>query len=245
MWEDEKWFEGWFDSPYYHILYKNRDDREAQLFLDNILAHLAPKSNAVMLDLACGKGRHSKYLAQKGYSVTGTDLSPESITFARKFESENLSFFQHDMRNFFRTNYFDYIFNLFTSFGYFDTRNEHVRTLRNVTLGLKPDGCFVLDFFNAPFIVEKLVASEVKKIDGITFNITRIHEGGKIIKSIEFKDKGKEYRFREQVQAFSLKDMRALFAKADLQIEKLFGDYELNEYSPQVSPRLILIGRKK
>src|SRR6187455_1959490 len=101
------WFESWFNSPWYHILYEHRDEQEAEEFLDALLDHLQPKPGSSMLDLGCGKGRHSIYLNQKGFNVTGIDLSPESIMHCRKWENETLSFFVHDMRHLFRTNDFD------------------------------------------------------------------------------------------------------------------------------------------
>nr|MCU0349019.1 methyltransferase domain-containing protein [Saprospiraceae bacterium] len=114
------WFKNWFNSPYYHLLYKNRDEQEAKNFIDRLLTELRPLDGATVLDLACGKGRYSRYLASKQYKVTGLDIAEESIRFAQQFENEHLSFFQHDMRLPYRINYFDYIFNFFTSFGYFE-----------------------------------------------------------------------------------------------------------------------------
>ncbi len=85
-----------------------------------------------MLDVACGRGRHSRILASKGFVVTGIDISFDSIAFAKQFENENLDFYQHDMRLPFRVNYFDYAFNFFTSFGYFKTRREHDDAIRTI-----------------------------------------------------------------------------------------------------------------
>ena len=73
------WFKDWFNSPYYHLLYKNRDDNEARSFMDVLLQKLNMKEGSCILDLACGKGRHSKYLNEKGFDVTGVDLAKESI----------------------------------------------------------------------------------------------------------------------------------------------------------------------
>jgi 2-polyprenyl-3-methyl-5-hydroxy-6-metoxy-1,4-benzoquinol methylase len=69
------WFASWFDTPYYHILYKERNYREAQVFMDNLTQYLNLPEKAKVLDLACGKGRHSIYLNQLGYEVVGADLS--------------------------------------------------------------------------------------------------------------------------------------------------------------------------
>ena len=93
----ENWYTSWFDSPYYHILYKNRDDKEAGLFMKNLTSFLNLSTSSKILDLACGKGRHSKYLNQLGYHVTGIDLSPQSIVYAKQFENDKLFFEEHDM----------------------------------------------------------------------------------------------------------------------------------------------------
>ena len=66
--ENKQWFELWFDSPFYHILYKNRNQDEANQFIDNIIEHLKIK-NVSILDMACGKGRHAYHLAEKGFTV--------------------------------------------------------------------------------------------------------------------------------------------------------------------------------
>ena len=74
------WYSSWFDTPFYHILYKDRDDKEAQSFMDALTYYLNISQNSTILDLACGKGRHSLYLNSIGYDVTGLDLSKQSIS---------------------------------------------------------------------------------------------------------------------------------------------------------------------
>jgi cyclopropane fatty-acyl-phospholipid synthase-like methyltransferase len=58
-----EWYKDWFDSPYYHILYKYRDDSEANGFIDHLLEALNPRPGARILDLACGRGRYSRHIA--------------------------------------------------------------------------------------------------------------------------------------------------------------------------------------
>ena len=89
---DKKWFETWFDTPYYHLLYNNRNDDEAQNFISNLVGFLKLPTSALVLDVACGKGRHSRYLAKLGYNTTGIDLSPQSINDANKELLPNLAF---------------------------------------------------------------------------------------------------------------------------------------------------------
>ena len=96
--KENDWFVSWFDSPYYHVLYKNRDDSEAQQFMTRLTDYINLESGDTILDVACGKGRHATFLASLGFQVTGMDLSNNSIEFASQFENENLQFLTHDMR---------------------------------------------------------------------------------------------------------------------------------------------------
>ena len=245
MKHDNQWFASWFDTPYYHILYKNRDYTEARLFLDNLLVEMDWPPDTHLLDLACGKGRHAIYLASKGFQVTGIDLSEQSIGHARQFETDRLSFYAHDMRLPFKQNFFGGIINVFTSFGYFDNEQDHLDTLRHVANGLVDDGHFVLDFFNAHKVIARLQPEEQKTVDGITFKLTRRVEEGYIIKQIHFSDRGKDYQYQERVRAFTFDDFELLFQQSGLSIDRCFGDYQLQPFDPLQSDRLILIAKKK
>jgi SAM-dependent methyltransferase len=236
----ENWFSTWFDSPYYHILYKNRNEEEAQVFMDNITHYLNMPENGTILDLACGKGRHSIYLNKLGYYVTGVDLSENSIAIANESSNESLQFKTHDMREPMNKTY-DAVFNLFTSFGYFDTYEDNIKTLKAIKDSINEYGFGVIDFFNADFIIENLVAEETKEIDGITFNIKRFVENKKIIKEIRFEDKGETYNFTEKVSAFTLSDFESMMEEADIFLLEIFGDYKLRKFYKTQSERLIMI----
>ena len=236
----ENWFSTWFDTPYYHILYKNRNDEEAQAFMDNITHYLNMPENGTILDLACGKGRHSIYLNKLGYNVTGVDLSENSIAIAKESSNETLQFKTHDMREPMNETY-DAVFNLFTSFGYFDTHEDNIKTLKAIKESINEYGFGVIDFFNADFIIENLVAEETKEIDGITFHIKRSVENKKIIKEIRFEDKGESFFFTEKVSAFTLADFEAMMEEAGIYLLEIFGDYKLRKFYKTQSERLILL----
>lgn len=240
-----EWFTSWFDSKYYHILYQHRDDSEAHFFINNLLQKYQPQTSSTMLDLACGKGRHSIYLADKGYDVTGVDLSEESIRHASQYEHDKLHFYTHDMRRNFRSNYYDYIFNFFTSFGYFSKELDHHLTLQAMKNGLTLDGLLVVDFMNAEKAKKNLVNKETKELNDITFHIQREVENGTIVKSIAFKDEGKEYIFEERVRAFSLSEMARMFRKAGLDIQNIYGDYDLSPFDIFTSNRMIITAKRK
>jgi SAM-dependent methyltransferase len=238
------WFEDWFDSPYYHLLYNNRNNSEAELFIDNLLSLLTPEKKSRFLDLGCGKGRHSIYLNKKGFDVTGVDLAENSITCAKQDENEHLHFFVHDMRKLFRTNYFHCVVNLFTSFGYFENNRDDNAAINGVYKSLKPNGIFVLDFMNAKKIIPHLPMQEIKTIEGIEFKITKSIKNNFIIKQIQFTDKGKEYHFTECVKALTLADFEKYFSANKLKIVHLRGNYQLDTFDENSSDRLIIVGQK-
>ncbi|MEQ8926836.1 MAG: class I SAM-dependent methyltransferase [Fulvivirga sp.] len=241
----KEWFGEWFDSPYYHVLYKHRDHEEAQAFIDNLTDYLDVSKSHKILDLACGKGRHSIYLNKKGFDVVGVDLSAQNIEYAKRYENDRLHFDIHDMREPFAHEEYDFILNLFTSFGYFDTKEEHLRAIKSVADSLKPGGIFILDFLNPYTVVHHLKPNETKRIGEIEFNISKhLSADDYIIKDIEFNDGGKQYHFQEKVKALRRKDFLAFFLKAGLTIEHVFGDYELSPYLAEESDRMIFHLRK-
>lgn len=242
----QTWFKDWFNSPYYHMLYFNRDDREAAAFIDKLINYLKPSPASRMLDVACGKGRHSVQLSGKGFDVTGIDLSDDSINEALQSESETLHFYKHDMRLPFWINYFDYAFNFFTSFGYFRTRREHDDAIRTIAQAIKTNGIFVMDFLNVHYAEDHLVHQTEKEIDGINFIITKWYDETHFYKKIIVEDESKAEPliYTEKVAKFSLGDFTEMFAYQGLQIQEVFGDYSFSNYDVKKSPRMVMIAKK-
>lgn len=239
-----QWFEQWFDTPYYHLLYGKRNEEEAAFFLDNLLAHLNLPVNARCWDLNCGKGRHSVYLNKKGFEVTGTDLSSESIAYAKQFENPALHFYKHDMRSLFYMNYFNAVFNLFTSFGYFRNRYEDEKVFQSVFNSLKTGGVFVIDFFNAARVMNCITDLEEKTIGDITFQTRKKIENNTIIKEIKVIDGEKVRDFKEEVKIFTEAELMLLGEEAGLRLKNAFGDHALTPFNVEQSERLILIFEK-
>ena len=242
----QPWFKDWFNSPFYYKLYFNRDEAEAAAFINKLIDHLKPKPDARILDVACGKGRHSIFLAEKGFEVTGIDLSEYSIEEALKFETENLHFYRHDMRLPFWINYFDYAFNFFTSFGYFKTSREHDNSIRTIAQSLKTGGRFVLDYLNVHYAEDHLVHQFDKEIDDTNYFITKWFDETHFYKKIAVEDETLEepLLYTEKVAKFSLGEFTDMFAYQGLQIQEVYGDYNFANYDVRKSPRLIMIAVK-
>lgn len=238
-----KWFETWFDSKYYHILYKHRDEQEAIKFLDNITQYLNITKGKI-LDVGCGKGRHAKYFNELGFNVVGIDLSLNSIAKAKLNETQNLKFYKFDMRNVFKENSFNVVTNLFTSFGYFDNSLDEQKTINAMVKNLKKDGILIIDFMNVKKIINNLVSKESKKINSVEFYITRELKDNYILKNISINDQDLSLKFQEKVHALTLIDFSEMLQKASMSIVDIFGNYNLDDFNASQSERLILIARK-
>ena len=236
----EKWYSSWFDTPYYHILYKERNYREAQIFMDNLTHYLNLPEKAKVLDLACGKGRHSIYLNQLGFDVLGADLSENSIAEANKNANETLHFKVHDMREPFEEKY-DAIFNLFTSFGYFENDEDNLTTLKAIKESLSEYGFAAIDFMNVNQVIDTLVPEEIKTVEDIEFHIKRYEKDGHIYKEIDFEDKGEKFHYTEKVKALTLQDFEEMMEEAGIYLLDIFGDYKLKKFHKTESERLIMI----
>ena len=251
---EKDWYKDWFNSPFYHKLYFERDEIEAKIFIHKLLEHLHPPAGSQMLDVACGRGRYSKTLASAGYNVTGIDISADSIAFAKLLagkgadgESTDLDFFVHDMRLPFWGNYFNYAFNFFTSFGYFKTRREHDAAIRTIAKSLKPGGIFVIDYLNVHYAEEHLLHSEIKEISGTIYSIYRWDDETHFYKKITVTDPSlaDSPAYTEKVAKFSLGDFTDMLAFQGMQVQEVFGDYHLNPYDVKKTPRLIIIAAKR
>lgn len=234
------WFVSWFDTSYYHTLYKHRDDTEAQEFMQNLVSFLNLNANDKILDLGCGRGRHSIFLNSLGFNMVGADLSKNSIKYAKQFENERLQFVEHDMRNPFKSK-FNAILNLFTSFGFFENDQEDIDILVNIKNGLFPKGVAIIDFMNSNKVIKHLVAEETQTIDRITFHITRYVKDGFIVKEINFEADGEHHTFFEKVKILNLEKINSYLNSVGFKIKHIFGNYQLDAFDENTSDRLILV----
>jgi cyclopropane fatty-acyl-phospholipid synthase-like methyltransferase len=240
MTKHQNWFQSWFNTKYYHILYKQRNYEEAERFLKNLITFLNINKNHTILDLACGKGRHSIFLNSLGYDVTGVDLSEQSIKKASQSSNDRLKFMIHDMRYPIESNY-DVILNMFTSFGYFNSIDDNFNVLKTIKNSLNKDGIGVIDFMNSNYIINHLVPQNNVEIDGIQFDIKRNFKDGIITKIITVTDGDQTTKYEERVRAFNQQDFFSMISDANLRFVKCFGSYDLDPYNAQTSERLILI----
>lgn len=240
----KEWFENWFETPYYAMLYRNRDMAEAEFFVKKLVAHLRLMPGNRVADVACGSGRHSAVLQNLGLKVWGYDLSERFIAAARSLCSQ-AEFTIHDMRDAYAENNMLAVFNLFTSFGYFATKEEDVLALSNMAGLLGAEGVLVQDYINGIAVIPTLPVKMKDVYDGVFFNIEKEWKQPYIVKKIRVTDGEQNLEFEEKVRVYTAEELKGLHREAGLEPIEVFGDYNLGGYEALTSPRMIIVSRKK
>lgn len=243
--DDDDWFVGWFDSPYYDLLYQHRDENEARTFVQAVLEYLELPAGSKVLDLACGKGRHSIEFHKAGMVVKGLDLSACSIAAAKSNEKQGLSFVLQDMRHIDLDTRFDAAFNLFTSFGYFENTDDNLLVLKGLFAHLNPEGYLIIDYLNCTVAARKAMGEAEFSAGNCVIRINKEKIGSFIRKSIDVDDDGQHFHFEERVQLLFKEDFESMLSSVGFVVISTFGGYDLSAFDAESSERLIIVAKKK
>jgi len=243
------WFENEaFWKELYPYLFSQKMFRLAEEQVDKVI-RLTGFHGGAVLDLCCGPGRFSVLLAKKGYRVTGVDLSPFLLEKARKRAAAagaQVDWVQSDMRDFVRENAFDLALNIFTSFGYFQDKNDNLKVLGNVFRSLKPGGIFLLDVNGKEIAARRLQSTIGEVMDDGSLRVerpevlddwTRIRNEWIIIQD----EKTKTFRF--DLFVYSGQELRELLERAGFIGVQLFGSFDGESYGLEAQ-RLIALARR-
>jgi len=144
------WFETFFDQSFYEKYYQFCTPEQNRQEVKFLIKFLKIKKEHAVLDLPCGFGRHSLIFKELGYNITGADYSIYQLDNARELmKATGIEFpaAKADMRNLPWENRFDFLLNLFTSFGYFD-EEDNEKSAAEFFKVLKPGGKLAVDLFN-------------------------------------------------------------------------------------------------
>lgn len=242
---EDAWYREWFGDAYLS-LYPHRDDEEAERAVALLRELRPPADGERALDLACGSGRHLAPLRSAGWRAVGVDLSRELLGRARRRTGGSVPLVRGDMRRIpLADGAFAMVAQFFTSFGYFATRGEDARVLREVRRVLRAGGCFFLDFLHAAHVRRNLVPEDVLEVDGRTVRQVRSIEDGAVSKRIEVEPGGPDGParvFRERVRLYEPDELEGMMAEAGLPVEERRGDYDGAPFRED-SPRLLLLAR--
>ncbi|MDQ7816795.1 MAG: class I SAM-dependent methyltransferase [Melioribacteraceae bacterium] len=242
---EKDWFKDWFASEEYNSVYNHRDEDDAKKLIDLILSHITLNNNSLLLDAACGRGRHLNYLASLKLNVIGFDLSMQFLfQVKQKSLKVNPAIFRADIREVCFKKKFDLVLNLFTSFGYFETDEENFRFVKKTFSFLNDNGYYVLDYLNKSYLTQNLIPYSKRLIGDIVLEEFREIKNDRVIKKILIERGGKKKIFHESVKLYSKDFLLEQFISFGYSYFKLFGDYEGHPYDEIKSERLIMIFQK-
>ena len=245
-----QWFEDesfWIDM--YPFLFPRKRMEEADFEIEKLLNLVEFKGDSV-LDLCCGPGRHSISLAKRGFSVTAVDRTSFFLEKAKqraKSEKLDIEFVLQDMLSFKRPESFDLALNLWTSFGFFDRKEDDLIVLGNIYQSLKSGGICLIDLFGKETLAEDFQPTTSDELaDGtilvqrhkIFDNWTRIRNEWILIKN----GIAKSYTFHHTL--YSGQELVDRLERVGFTDIRLFGDHEGNEYGLDAR-RLIAAARKE
>lgn len=251
--EGNDWYEEWFNSEYYLKLYGHRNSVEAEACIDIIQRatqlhpHEKEEHKIKVLDIASGPGRHAIALAERGFDVTGIDLSTSLLHHAHaraQKKKVGVRFLQVDMRSLDFKEEFDLAVQLFTSFGYFGTIDEDYAVLQGARRSLRDVGYYAIDLINPKVLEKTIIPKSTKKIDG---NVKIIEERAivdeRVEKEITIQMKGERQHFRESVRLYKPELIERLLREAGFLPTHWFGDYAGLPFDPERSRRMIIINK--
>ncbi|MCL6099426.1 MAG: class I SAM-dependent methyltransferase [Bacteroidetes bacterium] len=244
---EKEWFRNWFNSDQYLEVYQHRDYQDATKLLDLIFRNVSLKKNSLILDAACGAGRHLIDLTAKGYNPFGFDLSISLLKKGKTDAEEKsirLNLFRADLRHVALRQKFDLVLNLFTSFGYFHTDSENFSFAQTAFGFLNEGGIYVFDYLNEKYLLKNLIPESKREIEGKAIIERRKIAEGRVEKEIIINNHNSENRFVESVQLYSKKKIVDEFEKIGFKLTSDFGDYDGAGFDEENSKRLILFFKK-
>jgi len=210
-----------------------------------------------LLDLCCGNGRISIYMAKKGFKAVGVDISKAFLEDARRKAEEHkvsnmVTFLEGDARHLKEvvrsiSQPFDVVVNAWTSIGYFSQQND--LNIFKQAREVSREGAILLiaetmhsDFLSLKFTptaytaIDNIVMLENRKYDPITSQISS---------SWTFYDKrGEDLMFIDRIEienhAYSLSELSSLLRKADWEPVAFYGSFStLQSMSPLTSLNIV------
>jgi SAM-dependent methyltransferase len=254
-------------GEWYSTVYGHRDEAEAALLIAT-LAREVDLRGLRILDVACGTGRHLRYLLTAGASAVGVDLSPVLLAEARRTVGGARgvpSLVRGDMRALpFRESSFDGVTSLFTSFGYFSAAEDRA-VLAGCARVMRPGGFLLLDFLNRDFVLAHHNPKSDRTAAGYRIVEERWLTAGErqAIKRVRIYSAGGGPRegepregescegescvadYEERVHLYTGEELRVWLEECGLSPRREWGDYDGTPFASGQSPRHLFLSTKE
>jgi len=241
------WWQKFFDEHYLKVY--EELEKKSSVEVESIIKMMDLEPKAQILDLCCGYGRHSIELVQRGFEVTGYDLSDFFLDKAKKDSTAlglKIEFIKGDMRKLPFEDRFDAVVNMFTSFGFFDKEKDDLKVLKGVCKALRKKGFFLLDLINREQQIRNFQRRRWRPEKDFTMLEDNFFDlftsRWESTRTLLFQN-GKRREYSISLRLYSFAEILNLLKKAGFVLESIYGDFDFSEYSLD-SPRMILVSRK-
>ena len=163
-------------SSYYDLIYQNKPYQKEADFIGSLIAEYG-KGNRV-LELGCGTGKHARLLCNKGFKMTGVDLSKDMLDIAREQSGSDISYVCGDLRNLSLndTDKFDVVIAMFDVVSYLPTNKDIEKMLANISQYLRKGGVLIFDAWYGPAVLHLRPYTRIGRWQNNEVSITRISD---------------------------------------------------------------------
>jgi SAM-dependent methyltransferase len=247
---DTPWYKTFFGKDYLQIYAPVLSPERTQREVDGIINLLALPVGSTILDLCCGHGRHAIPLAQRGYKVTGQDLSEVFLHEAQlqaEAQHAQVRWVHSDMRNIPFEHEFDAVINIFTAFGYLENEEEDQKVLQQVYKALKPGGLFLLETVQRDGLMRRYLSQGINRYpDGLIVleerNFNLLTSRNEVQVTMLHPD-GRRTGYSHSLRIYTLTELVHMLAEAGLQVQAYYGAWDGSALTMDTF-RLILVSQK-
>jgi SAM-dependent methyltransferase len=227
------WFELFLDT-----IDPEQTEREAAF----VARWLPQPAYTTVLDICCGLGRHARALAQRGYRVTGVDLSAAALAAAHGELGGQVVYLQRDMRNLDGLpGSFDAAVCMWQSFGAFDAATN-ADVLGQIGRKLKPAGRLILDIYHREFF-ELNQGTRSFERGGAAVTETKRMDGDRLMVRLDYEGRGEADEFEWQL--FIPGEICALAEQLGFSLLNACTDFDETLPASAEQPRMQLVFEKR